>query len=311
VRPTAPGAPPGPRSAATESAARPRVSDLVELTKPRITLMVVLTAGLGILLAGRWPGGGGRLEAALVVHALLGTALVSGGASALNQILERELDARMRRTAGRPLPSGRMGLATAWIFSLSISLAGLVYLALAVNPLTALLGLAASASYVLLYTPMKQLSSLSTLVGAVPGAIPPMMGWAAVAGRLEPGAWALFGLLFFWQLPHFLAIAWLCREEYGSVGFPMVPVTDPDGRRTARQMVLYSLALLAVSLTPTLLGLAGSSYAVGAIVLGVAAVLLAVDFARAPSTAAARRLMRFSIVYLPAVLAVLALDRSL
>ena len=267
--------------------------------------MVVLTAGIGMLLAG------GDVTFPLVVHTLFGTALVSGGASALNQIIEREIDARMRRTADRPLPAGRMSTEAAWVFSLTISVIGTVYLGLAVNWLTAALGLAASTSYVLLYTPLKRLSSVSTLVGAVPGAIPPMMGWAAVAGHLDPGAWALFGILFFWQLPHFLAIAWLCREEYGAAGFPMVPVTDPDGRRTGLQMILHSLALLMVSVAPTLLGLTGSVYAIGAILLGVATVMLSVGFARRPSLDAARRVLRFSLVYLPAVLAVMVLDRAL
>jgi protoheme IX farnesyltransferase len=282
-----------------------RLADLLELTKPRITLMVVLTAGIGMFLAA------GDAAPGLVLHTLLGTALVSGGASAVNQILERETDARMQRTAQRPLPAGRMRPATAWIFAVAISIAGLAELALAVNPLTALLGLAASASYVLLYTPLKQLSSISTLVGAVPGAIPPMMGWTAVAGRLDPGAWALFGILFFWQLPHFMAIAWLCREDYGRAGFPMVPVSDPDGRRTARWMILYSLGLLVAGAMPTVLGLAGPAYLAGAAALGLAVLFLSLEFARSPSSSSARRLMRFSLVYLPAVLAVLILDRTL
>ncbi len=292
-------------SSGTSSGTSVRPGDLLELTKPRITLMVVLTAGIGILLAG------GDVTVALVVNTLVGTALVSGGASALNQIIERELDARMRRTADRPLPAGRMSSQTAWIFSLAISVIGFAWLGLTVNWLTALLGLAASTSYVLLYTPLKRLSSISTLVGAIPGAIPPMMGWAAVTGRVDGGAWALFGILFFWQLPHFLAIAWLCREEYGAAGFPMVPVTDPEGRRTGLQMILHSLALLAVSLAPTFLGLAGPAYAAGAVGLGIVMVVLSAGFARRPSAEAARRVMRYSLVYLPAVLAVMVLDRAL
>jgi protoheme IX farnesyltransferase len=165
-------------------------------------------------------------------------------------------------------------------------------------------------SYVAVYTPLKKLSSLSTLVGAVPGAIPPMMGWAAIAGTLDAGAWALFGLLFFWQLPHFLAIAWLCREDYGRAGFPMLPVTDPDGRSTARQMILYSLGLVPVSMLPTLLDLAGPAYLVGAVVLGVIGLVFALNFARSVSRAAARRVMQYSVLYLPLVLGVLVLDRA-
>jgi protoheme IX farnesyltransferase len=295
-------------SAAAGERLRPavRLRDLVELTKPRITAMVVLTTGIGALLGD--PFGPPLL---LVLHALLGTALVSGGASALNQVLERDSDARMRRTAGRPIPAGRLGLESAWAFSLVLSLAGLIYLGLAVNWLCAALGLAALASYVLLYTPLKRLSSLSTLVGAVPGAIPPMMGWVAVAGDLAPGAWALFGILFLWQLPHFLAIAWLLREEYGAAGFPMLPVRDADGSRTGRQMVLYSLALLPVSLLPSSLGLTGGTYLVGAAALGAGLIALSLGFARHPTSRAARRVMRYSLVYLPAVLAAMALDRVL
>ena len=285
---------------------RPRLADFVELTKPRITLMVVLTAGIGALL-----GTAGELPPLLVLHALLGTAMVSAGASALNQVLERDTDARMRRTADRPIPAGRLSAGTGWAFSLVISTLGVVYLGLAVNWLCAALGLAALLSYVLLYTPLKRSSSLSTLVGAVPGAVPPMMGWAAVSGRLDPGAWALFGILFFWQLPHFFAIAWLLRDEYGEAGFPMVPVVDTDGGRTARQMIFYSLLLLPVSLLPTWLGLAGPVYLVGATALGLVLLALTIDFGRRRTRPAARRVMRFSILYLPAVLAVLLLDRAI
>lgn len=282
------------------------LSDLLELTKPRITFMVVLTAGIGALLAGR-----GDLPAGLLLHALVGTALVSGGASALNQVLEHEVDARMRRTAQRPIPAGRMSTRRGWWFSLVLSAVGVGYLGWLVNGLTAMLGIVALLSYVLIYTPLKRLSSLSTLVGAVPGAIPPMMGWAAITGILEPGAWALFGILFFWQLPHFLAIAWLCREDYGVAGFPMLPVTDPDGSRTARQMILYSLALLPVSLAPTLLELTGLAYLIGAAVLGVLFLAFSFNFARSTSRAAARRVMQYSVLYLPLVLGVMVLDRAL
>lgn len=281
-------------------------ADLVELTKPRITAMVMVTVGIGALLAGD-----GQLPVVLLTHVLLGTAMVSGGASALNQILEREVDRRMRRTADRPLPAGRMRPEIAWGFSGTLVGAGLLYLQLAVNGLTALLGLAALVSYVAIYTPLKRSSSLATLVGAVPGAIPPMMGWAALTGRLEVGAWALFGILFLWQLPHFLAIAWLCREDYGDAGFPMLPVLDRDGRQTGRQMVLYSLALVPISLLPTLLGLTGRTYLIGAAVLGAVLVVFALNFLAAPSRAAARRVMFYSVVYLPAVLGVMVLDRVL
>ena len=283
-----------------------RFSDLLELTKPRITFMVVLTAGIGALLASR-----GDLPLGLLMHALVGTALVSGGASAFNQVLEHEVDARMRRTAQRPIPAGRMSTRIGWVFSLTVSAIGVAYLLWFVNGLTALLGIVALLSYVLVYTPLKRSSSLSTLVGAVPGAIPPMMGWTAIAGEVEPGAWALFGILFFWQLPHFLAIAWLCREDYGQAGFPMLPVTDPDGRQTSRQMILYSLALLPVSLAPTALELTGTAYLVGAAILGVLFLAFSFNFARSVSRASARRVMQYSVLYLPLVLGVMVLDRAL
>ncbi len=281
-----------------------RAADLAMLVKPRITLMVVLSAGLGVLLAG---GGGAPLG--LVVHALLGTGLVAAGASALNQLVEREVDALMRRTAGRPLPAGRMDPEVALVFGGGLAVAGLVELALGTNLAAALLGAVALAGYVFVYTPLKRVSPLSTLVGAVPGALPPMMGWVAVSGRLDLGAWALFGILFLWQLPHFLAIAWMCREDYGRAGFPMLPVVEPDGRSTARQMVLFGLALVPVSLLPTALGLTGWPYLLGAGLLGLAFLGFCVAFASSGSERAARRVLLASVLYLPAVLAVMALDR--
>jgi protoheme IX farnesyltransferase len=199
-----------------------RLADLWEMTKPGITLMVVLTAGLGFLL-----GEEGRFHFILLVHALLGTGLVSAGASVLNHVLERDTDGLMQRTAGRPLPAGRMDPDAALFFGVLLAVLGLAELALAVNLLTALLGAVALAGYVFVYTPLKRVSSLATVIGAVPGAIPPMMGWSAVRNELDAAAWVLFGILFFWQLPHFLAIAWLCREDYARGGFPMLPVLDP------------------------------------------------------------------------------------
>lgn len=283
-----------------------RLADLLELTKPRITLMVALTAGLGMLLAGE-----GKTSPSLVLHALLGTALLAAGSSTLNQVLERDLDAQMRRTARRPLPAGRMDPDSALVFGVALAIGGLLELTLAVNLLTALLGTTALASYVFLYTPLKRVSALATLVGAVPGAIPPLMGWAAATDRLDPGAWVLFGILFLWQLPHFLAIAWMCREDYARAGLPMLPVVDPRGQSTARQMVLYGAALLPVSLLPTLLGLTGATYFFGTLALGCFFLGFCVAFALDYSHRAARRVLLVSVVYLPAVLAVMALDRVL
>ncbi|MGH9379947.1 MAG: heme o synthase [Thermoanaerobaculia bacterium] len=283
-------------------AVRP-LADLTELTKPGITLMVVITAAIGLLLAG-----GLEASAALWFHTLLGTGLVAGGASALNHVRERDTDARMRRTANRPLPSGRLGVEVATLFGVLVTGAGLVELLLAVNPLTAALGALAVVGYVFIYTPMKRRTSLSTLVGGFPGSIPPMMGWTAMRDTVELPAWVLFGILYFWQMPHFLAIAWLCREDYARAGFPMLSVLDPDGRETGRQAVLYCLPLLPISLLPAVLDLAGWVYAIGGLILGGVYLGYSLGFARRPSRTTARRLMLFSLLYLPALLAALVLD---
>ncbi len=281
-----------------------RLADFAELAKPGITLMVVLTAGLGFLLAQQEP-----ISFLLLVHTLLGTALVSAGASTLNQVIERETDALMRRTAQRPLPAGRMDPDVALLFGVALAVAGLAELALGVNLLTALLGAVALAGYVFVYTPLKRVSSLSTIIGAIPGAIPPMMGWSAVRNEIDLAAWVLFGILFFWQMPHFLAIAWLCRDDYREAGFPMLTVSDPEGLRTARQVLLYGAVLVPVSLMPSLLGLMGTVYFVGALALGLTYLGFGVGFARSRTTPGARWLMLASILYFPAVLLVMLLDR--
>ena len=283
------------------------LADLVELTKPGITLMVVLTAGLGFLLAESAAHRG--LSLLLLVETLVGTGLISAGGSALNHVLERDTDARMRRTANRPLPSGRLDPDAALLVGVVLGVAGMVYLALAVNLLTALLGAVALAGYVFVYTPLKRVSSLATIVGAIPGAIPPMMGWSAVTGRLGLAAWVLFAILFLWQMPHFLAIAWLCRDDYERAGFPMLTVLDPEGRRTARQVILYGAALVPVSLMPAALGLMGGVYLAGALVLGLVYLGAGLVFARRRTLPAARWLMLASILYLPAVLLAMLLDR--
>ena len=283
---------------------RTAFKDLIELTKPRITLMVVLTAGIGLLLAS-----GGAASFVLVIHTLVGTGLLAAGSSALNQVLERDLDAMMQRTAQRPLPAGRMHPDAALLFGVALSIVGLLELTVFVNLLTALLGTLALASYVFLYTPLKRVSSLATVIGAIPGAIPPLMGWTAVTNEIGLGAWVLFGILFLWQLPHFLAIAWMCREDYARAGLPMLPVVEPDGRSTARQMVLWGAALLPVSLLPTVLGLTGITYFLGTLALGCFFLAVCVAFALSFSTQAARRVLLVSVLYLPDVLAVLVLDR--
>ncbi|HSD71250.1 MAG TPA: heme o synthase [Thermoanaerobaculia bacterium] len=281
-----------------------RVTDYVELTKPRITFLVLVTTAVGYAL-----GAATSFHPGVFVALLAGTALVSGGASALNQWAERDADARMARTASRPLPTGRLAPADALAFGLAISAIGLVLLAGAVNWLTALLALGSLSSYVLAYTPLKRVTSLCTLVGAVPGAIPPMMGWAAARGTLDRQAWALFGVLFLWQLPHFLSIAWIYREDYARGGFPMLPVTDPGGASTARQSVAYAAALVPVTLLAGAFAAAGNLYLFGAAGLGLVFVGCTIVFALRRSVRAARLVFLVSVLYLPAVLGLMVLDR--
>jgi len=282
---------------------RNRPADLVQLTKPRITLMVLVSSAAGFMI-----GSSGRPDPRLLLATLIGIGLVAGGSSALNQLLERDIDSLMERTRGRPLPTGRVTPAAALAFAAAISIVGIVFLALVVNPLTALLAAIALLSYVLVYTPLKQVSSLSTLVGAIPGALPIMGGWSAARGELGPGAWAVFGILFFWQLPHFLALAWLFREDYRRGGLQMLGVTDPTGHQTRSQAVLYALALIPASLLPALLGLSGSVYALFALSLGLAYLAAAVRFWLRADSPTARGLFRTSLIYLPLLLILLSLD---
>ncbi len=292
------------RTGVTALAASPtRVGDFLELTKPRITTLVVVTAGVGYAV-----GAARGLDPAAFVALLIGTALVAGGASALNQYWEREADARMERTRLRPIPAGRVAPPEALAFGLAVAGAGLVLLA-TINGLTVLLGLAALVSYVLAYTPLKRRTSLCTVVGAIPGALPPVMGWAAARGSVDAGAWALFGVLFLWQLPHFLAIGWIYREDYARGGFPMLTVLDGDGRSTARQMMLYSAALIPVSLAAGALASAGTGYLYGALALGLVFFGASTRFAWTRSVAAAKVLFLVSILYLPALLGLLVFDR--
>jgi protoheme IX farnesyltransferase len=277
-------------------AVRARAADFVALAKPRLNLLVVATTG-----AGYWLGSSGSLDYAGFASTVAGTALVAGGASALNQIAERRTDGLMRRTQRRPLPDGRLQPGEAGGFALFLSIAGLLWLALGANLLAAMVALATLVTYVAVYTPLKVRTSFATVVGAVPGALPPMIGWAAATGVLSREAWILFAIVFLWQMPHFLAIAWLYREDYARAGFPMLPVIEPDGRSTARQVVAYAAALLPVSLTPTALGLSSPTYLFGALALGLAFLGLAVRFAWERQVADARRLFVGSIVYLPLV----------
>ena len=284
---------------------RPRLAVFADLVKARLTLLVLLTTLVGFYLGAERPIG-----YALMIHTVLGMALLAGGGAALNQLLEREQDALMPRTRNRPLPSGRLQPETVLVFGTVASMAGLAYLALAVNLLTAALGAITLVSYLFIYTPLKRVTWLNTLVGAVPGALPPLMGWTAARGELNLEGWALFALLAFWQLPHFFAIAWLYRDEYARAGFKMLPQVDPDGRRTARQSVVYTVVLLVVSACPFVLKLAGPVYLVSALVLGGAFAACAIQFARQLTEAKARQMFFASILYLPLLLAVLTLDKG-
>jgi heme o synthase len=275
-----------------------------DLTKARLTTLVLLTTLVGFYLGWRGP-----MDYLLMFNALAATALVASGASALNQLLEREYDARMRRTQNRPLPSGRLQPTTVMLFGGITSLAGLVYLALAVNLLTSVLGAVTLISYVFIYTPLKRVTWVNTLVGAIPGALPPLMGWTAARNELSGEGWALFAILAFWQLPHFFAIAWMYRDEYARAGFVMLPNVDADGSRTATQSVSNTLALLLASLFPFVWHISGQFYLVSAIVLGAGFLFCAIRFARQMTHARARQLFLASIIYLPLLLAALVLDK--
>lgn len=275
-----------------------------DLVKARLTTLVLLTTLVGFYLGWRGP-----MDYALLFHTLLGTALVAAGAAALNQLLEREHDARMHRTANRPLPSGRLQPVTVMLFGGACSVAGLIYLAAFVNSLTSVIGAVSLVSYLFIYTPLKRVTWLNTAVGAIPGGLPPLMGWAAARGEVAGGGWVLFAILAFWQLPHFYAIAWIYRDEYAKAGFQMLPVVDPDGQHTARQAVSHTLALLMVSMMPFLFHLAGPVYLAGASLLSVGMLAFAILFARQLTMASARRLFFASIVYLPLLLSLLVFDK--
>ena len=281
-----------------------RATDFVSLTKPRLNLLVLVTTLAGLYLAS--PEG---VAFATLVHTLVGTALVAGGAAAFNQVWERETDALMGRTRGRPVADGRLGsLEAAW-FAALLAITGVVELAAFVNLLSAGIATLTLGTYVLAYTPLKRRTSLSTLVGAIPGALPPVIGWAAAEGAVTLPAVVLFGIVFLWQMPHFLAIAWLYRHEYAAARIPLLPVLEPDGHRTGRQALLYAAALWPVSLMPSLVGLSDGFYIIAATLLGSAFIVLSARFARQRSLSAARGLFLFSIAYLPLLWAALVADR--
>ncbi|MGD0614083.1 MAG: heme o synthase [Verrucomicrobiota bacterium] len=275
-----------------------------DLVKARLTFLVLLTTLVGFYLGCRGP-----VNYLLMLDTVLGTALMAAGAAALNQLIEREYDAKMRRTRDRPLPSGRLQPATVMVFGGVCSCAGLIYLALAVNLTTSVIGAVSLLSYLFIYTPLKRVTWLNTAIGAIPGGLPPLMGWTAATGHLSGEGWALFAILVFWQLPHFLAIAWIYRDEYAKAGFKMLPVIDPQGRRTGRQAISHTLGLLPVSLCPFLFGLTGSVYLVSALVLGLAFLWFAIQFARHLTVPRARQLFYVSILYLPLLLTSMVLDK--
>ena len=282
-----------------------RATDFLALTKPRLNALVIVTTAVGYYL-----GSSVGASFAHFLHAVIGTACVAGGAAALNQVAERDVDGLMWRTRSRPLPDGRVQPGEALVFGILLAAVGLIDLTLAVSPLAATVALVTLISYALLYTPLKRRTPAAMIVGAVPGALPPVIGWAAARGALDAGAWALFTIVFVWQIPHFLAIAWLYREDFARAKLPLVPVIEPDGRSTARQVVLFAVALLPASLLPAAVGLGGSVYVWSAFALSLAFVVLAVRFAAHRTKSAARWLFFGSIVYLPLLWALLVGTRA-
>jgi heme o synthase len=282
-----------------------RLADYVSLTKPRLNFLVVVTAAVGYYL-----GTPGPLDALSLVEAAIGTALVAGGAAGLNQVHERATDRLMWRTRTRPLAAERLSPAEAMVFSLVLSISGGALLATRFNLLSAILAALTLVTYTAVYTPMKRRSQLATLVGAIPGALPPMIGWAAASGSLSPGAWILFAIVFLWQIPHFMAIAWLYREDFRRAGFPLLPVVEPDGKRTGRQAVIFSVLLVPVSLLPFAIGMAGATYVAAALAGSLGLLALAVTFAAERTDDRARRLFIGSISYLPLLWLLLILNRT-
>lgn len=281
------------------------VADFAELVKARLTLLVLLTTAVGYYLATAHP-----IDPLGLFHAVFGTALAAAGAAALNQWWERRLDALMHRTMTRPIPAGRMSPRDALILGCLLSLAGVIYLTINCNPLSAALAAATIVIYIFAYTPLKRVSTVNTLVGAIPGALPPMVGWAAASGRLDPGAWSLFAILFCWQLPHFFAIAWMYREDYARAGFEMISKDDNTGARSASQSVLFCILLLFISGGPAFLKIVNYNYLTVELILNGLFIFVAMRFLRTQTQADARRLFLTSVVYLPLLLAALVFTKK-
>jgi protoheme IX farnesyltransferase len=281
----------------------------LDLTKPRITFFILMSAGIGFLCGAQAAGHPVMSRWLVLVHTLIGTALIASGTAALNQWYERAADAKMNRTSARPIPSGRITPPHALWFGTLLSIAGFVELSLGANLLTGLLGAFTLAMYLFVYTPLKQRSPHATTIGAIPGAMPPLIGFAAAAGALTAPAWILFAILFLWQFPHFYAIAWMYRDDYARAGIRMLPVVEPDGVSTARRMVVFSLVLLPVSLLPKFTAMAGNLYFFGAILIGVVFACVAVRMWFNRSAAHARQVLLASVIYLPVLYGLLAIDR--
>ena len=287
------------------AAERSRLADYLELCKPEVTSLILVATAVGFCAASS-----SQFRADLLAHTLLGTLLVAAGTAALNQFFERDADGRMRRTDQRPLPAGRMAPGRALAFGVATGAAGVFYLATTTNRLAAGLALLTMLSYLLLYTPLKAKTPASTTVGAFPGAAPPLIGWAAATGELRLGAWVLYAILFLWQFPHFLAIAWMYREDYRRAGFLVLPVLEPNGVSTARRVVFCLLVLLPVSLLPSLVGMAGPLYLAGALLLGLAFFYFGLRLAQTRTLVEARRLLHASVAYLPLLYGLLLVDRG-
>ncbi|SRR6266571_4514883 len=281
-----------------------KLAAYAELTKPRITFLVVLTAAAGFCM-----GSSAGINYVGLLNMAIGITLLSSGVATLNQYLERELDGLMRRTKARPLPSGKLSPAEAAVFGIALSVAATAYLALSVNNLSALLGVATLAAYLFVYTPLKTRTTLSTVLGAFPGAMPPFIGWVAARGEITIQAWVLFAILFLWQFPHFLAIAWMYRDDYARAGIKMLPVVEPEGKVTGQQIISYTLLLVPVSLLPVVTGLAGSVYLVGAAAIGIGFLYFSARAALARTAWQARQLLLASVVYLPILFVLMVLNR--
>ena len=281
-----------------------RLSAYAELTKPRITFLVVLTA-----IAGFCMGSSSGIDILRLINMSIGIGLLSSGLSTLNQYMERELDRLMKRTRARPLPAGKLRPVEAAAFGIALSVLATLYLAVFINQLSALLGIVTFATYLFVYTPLKVKTTLSTVLGAFPGAMPPFIGWVAATGSVTLEAWILFAILFLWQFPHFLAIAWMYRDDYARAGIKMLPVVEPDGKVTAQQIISYTVLLIPVSFLPVVIGLAGSIYLVGAVVLGAGFLYFSARAALVRTAWQARQLLLASVIYLPMLFGLMVLNR--